>query len=145
MKDLYINRLLNLAEHLEFGNLGHDKFNLSVFSTKSKYVLCETAGCALGECPTAFPDDWKWSESYHPTYKGKSPFDSAILFFNISVGATLHLFATDTQYPLLYGGKVLEKNATKEDVANNIREFVETKRYPVRSFFRNLINSFKKT
>lgn len=64
-------RLLKLAEHLEVGELGHEVFDFTV------YGGCGFAGCALGECPTVFPDDW--------AFRGLTPMlrDGARVFWHL--------------------------------------------------------------
>lgn len=58
-------RLLKLANHLEFGVLGHISFNFSRLNEGSiinEKTLCKTNGCAIGECPIAFPEDWEFRQ-----------------------------------------------------------------------------------
>lgn len=50
---MYRDRLLALAEHLEYGTLGIG-WNFTTLITD-----CGTAGCALGHCPDLWPRDWK--------------------------------------------------------------------------------------
>lgn len=50
-------RLLKLAEHLEHGKLGHDKFKINVISQKIiRNGSPVTYGCGIGELPFAFPE-----------------------------------------------------------------------------------------
>ncbi len=47
-------RLLALADHLERGKLGHEKFDFGCYNNTDSNV-CGTAGCGIGECPILFP------------------------------------------------------------------------------------------
>lgn len=97
-------RLLKLADHLEFGTLGHRVFNFSRLNEGTvinKDTLCKTNGCAIGECPIVFPEDWEFRQlgesigeyietvpslkSYSKDNTTTSPsFRSAELFFDIN-------------------------------------------------------------
>ncbi len=139
MKQIHIDRLLKLADHLEHGQLGHKKFNFGVFnasvngdhSVKSK---CGYMGCAIGECPIAFPEDWAFDERGHPCLLenfGLFRFDeecvSGCEFFGVNNDEFDHLFVPENQYVKIYGGIDLGRDATKEQVAANIRAFVALK------------------
>ena len=135
-------RLLKLADHLEKGKLFHDMFNFGLYSTAHETnpiipaavgggTTCGTMGCALGECPTVFPDEWVLIRGYPNIvaevvegYAG-APRNSAAKFFDIDPRAVDHLFYPDHQNIIRYGGKDLNSTATKEEVAANIRAFVE--------------------
>lgn len=136
------DRLLQLAEHLEKGKLIHETFNFKVFNSNSTYEQpCGAAGCALGECPAVFPSEWRFIKNptklghasglyshYIPVIDGEvSVEDSAITFFGLSSAEDNHLFYPYEQQPELYGGVELTGNATREEVASNIREFVRIK------------------
>lgn len=120
-------RLLKLADHLENGKLGHDRFDFGIYNYQEN---CGSSGCALGECPTLFPEDWMFVSGVYPqlislTRRKASPRRDAKIYFDISEGAAGHLFYPDEQNTKKYGGADLEFFATKEQVASNIREFVK--------------------
>lgn len=93
-------RLLKLADHLEFGTLGHRVFNFSRLNDGTvinKDTLCKTNGCAIGECPIVFPEDWEFVEmilfsseivpvlkNFDKDSNGSPSFKSAELFFDIN-------------------------------------------------------------
>jgi hypothetical protein len=142
------SRLLELADHLESANLGHDQFDLGIFSTfvSGKRNQCGTAGCAIGECPFAFPNDWKFSSNGYPILSVNGDqsniFGDAEKFFELPGIASSHLFSPGDQEIKIYGGKYLKRNATPKEVAGNIREFVRRNTSPwdkmvmsVRGFF----------
>jgi hypothetical protein len=129
MKALHRKRLEKLATHLEKGKLGHDKFD---FSALHDVTSCGTAGCALGECPTVFPRQWKLSGSYHPDPRlrrtRKAPGDSfcdAEYFFGLTGSEAMHLFHPNEQNTDAFGGKHLGESATRRQVASNIRAFIK--------------------
>lgn len=62
--------LLQLATHLETGKLGHEIFNFDVINTNGgekffpiKSNACGAQGCAMGELPILFPDQWEFDGS----------------------------------------------------------------------------------
>lgn len=56
MNKLQRKRFEKLIKHLEVGELGVDKFDYSALYLETN---CGTCGCALGECPTVFPEQWE--------------------------------------------------------------------------------------
>lgn len=126
---MHAERLLKLAQHLETGKLGHDRFDFNYYNAKFN---CGTAGCAIGECPTVFPDDWILSGADLPIYR-EARYDcglhgtvceSGMAFFEISRLVYEHLFIPLGQRAGQFGGETLTRSATKEQVAANIRAFV---------------------
>ena len=123
-------RLLKLADHLENGNLGHKYFSFSVWNSDDWQdgadVKCGTMGCAIGECPFVWPDDWKFDTDGEPVLDGKiGVHDSVVDWFELSKDEGRHLFIPQKQSPVVFGGKYVDGDATKYEVAANIRAFVE--------------------
>ncbi len=119
------DRLLRLAEHLETGQLGHERFDFDFYNDASD--RCGTTGCALGECPIVWPDDW-YFHLHKVALRGETSSDvrdSAALWFGCSKDAAEHLFYPSEQLPEFYGGEELGEKATREQVAANIRAFIE--------------------
>lgn len=121
-------RLLKLAEHLETGKLGHEKFDFQVLNSfygeERVPHSCGTNGCALGECPIVFPRYWKFDYSGQPVLQGlEDAFDSAIKFFQINKDESNGLFAPAKTRPWA-PGKILRSNAKRKQVARSIRQFV---------------------
>ena len=116
------DRFLKLADHLEFGQLGHKRFDMNYFNTHSSAAWkCGTAGCALGECPIVFPRHWKFeygsvllrgSSVNHHGF-GVSGFNAAAKFFDVDYGHIYDLFMPHNS----------GKNS-RRDVARRIRRFV---------------------
>lgn len=118
-------RLLKLADHLENGKLGHETFDFSILNNTSKPV-CGTAGCAIGECPIVFPDEWIFDSNGDPTLKeGRTAWNSVDEFFDVTDDESSHLFIP--KYQLEKYSEDLGFNSTKEQVAANIRSFVSAK------------------
>lgn len=114
-------RLLKLATHLESGNLGHDIFDFGVYHQETKD--CGTLGCAIGECPYAFPDEWEMQNGC-PIYAMSSDSledekESGMVFFDINGVDYVHLFVPESAPR---GG--LSVTASRHEVADNIRKFV---------------------
>ena len=134
---LGLRRLLQLAEHLEHGQLGHDEFS---FNSYHKTTECGTIGCALGECPTIWPECWMLVPDSSGYYRNMlwphlrtlgnaaaKTDQSASIFFNLTIEELSHLFYPNRQITHLYGGEDLGDDATKQQVAANIRAFVAIK------------------
>jgi len=126
-------RLLALADHLEKGKLGHERFDFGVINIGGGFYECGTAGCAMGELPIAFPDHFRFGEDDSasvPIRKDRHPgdwVDGIRLFFGINGIEMNHLFYSFFQKPVTYGGVMLYQDASKELVASNIRVFVAKK------------------
>lgn len=126
-------RLLKLADHLESGKLGHDNFSLNVVHEEKFSSYCGTVGCAMGEMPFVFPDDFEFA------YLNK--FCAGIVrakcqdnarwwrdvnsFFDITSASQDYLF-----YPSAYAAGFA---TTATEVAARIREFVESNKDEVGS------------
>lgn len=158
-------RLLKLADHLEFGVLGHQIFNLTRLNDGeiiNSVTLCKSSGCAIGECPIVFPEDWEFRrfdigyeivpvlKSYGIFNPGISAsFTSAQDFFDITDKESEILFLpsdydneegrddegkgdyneNETLYIKMESISRQFDIATKEDVAHQIRRFVELKEH----------------
>ncbi len=119
--------LQQLANHLENGELIHEKFSILWFNKLPqighKYPNCGSVGCAIGEMP-ALDDRFGFMKSGSLYFLDTNVSLSTISkYFNISEAATGHLFYHSCQTPL-YGGKPLTDDARIEDVIFNIREFL---------------------
>lgn len=123
--------LLKLADHLESGKLGHEDFDFRFFNA-NEYQMeihvggCGYSGCAIGECPIVFPEDWEWING-RPKLHHKPcliPEIAAHDFFKINPSEFAHLFVPNAQAPSTYGGIRLDTDATRKQVAANIRAFV---------------------
>lgn len=124
---MHKERLETLVEHLERGELGHKRFDFSQYND-AESPTCGTSGCALGECPIIWPDDWRFNLVGHPVLVDLfCPEESTKDWFEIDSQELLHLFWSRAQNPEKYGGKVLGKDATRYEVAANIRAFIERK------------------
>jgi len=125
-------RLLKLAEHLERGELGHDQFDFSLVTFgPTKPNGCGSNGCAIGELPMVF-DEWKYQcdgSIRRLSFNGKSteygPWEDVESFFDIDSDASDHLFLPEEQNVAAFGGEYLEVDATRQQVAFNIRAFVK--------------------
>jgi hypothetical protein len=136
-----IERLLKLAQHLRHGVLGHAQFhfmyiNADAYGIELTENGCGTMGCAMGECPTAFPEEWHWVDGVPRLvnctdpprmgcYRWMDVRKHACEFFEIATLQAEHLFLPRSQRIDLYGGQWLRKDATKEQVADNIEAFVK--------------------
>jgi hypothetical protein len=121
--------LLKLAEHLETGKLGHEVFNYHVVNGGALGEQlydngCGSCGCALGELPYAFPEDFKWKDGWPCRIDDPNPdvplSYEANKFFQITERECQHLFCGQ----MLPGFGRLGPQPTKEQVAANIRAFV---------------------
>lgn len=135
MKQIHIDRLLKLADHLEYGQLGHKVFDFNNYNADENNqahcgASCGYAGCAIGECPIVFPEVWRFNHNGWPVADGFGSVTrySIEAFFDISVYESEHLFVPLSQHPRQYGGQRFgHSNPTREQVAANIRAFVALK------------------
>lgn len=126
-----VNRLRELAEHLQNGELGHKHFDFSSYNIGPVNDNgCGTSGCAIGECPIIWPEYW----TFKPNWKDddikalpaliKNPdlhvMDAGSLFFDINKREFCQMFVPRSQELF---GMPLEDDATKEEVAEGIIEF----------------------
>lgn len=149
MTELHFERLTKLANHLLHGKLGHKVFDFGNFNTFEEEMpeqplnICGTAGCAIGECPIVFPDDWEFDFDGSPGLK--SPGCSGSLcgansFFGLSALEVNLVFLPvaywdaempawlDTLRNLQDPPVGLPVTATKEQVGENILKFIKLKR-----------------
>lgn len=146
-------RLLALAEHLESGELGHKHFTLDVWNSlygNRQICLdhsCGTYGCAVGELPILFPEDWKFSYNGVPelvnldksnAYGNKrNPYDDARVFFALQRNSYTEPNPDENAEPFNpvhylfdpdWYRKYKDAPLSKERVAKRIRKFVEERR-----------------
>lgn len=118
-------RLLRLAEHLD--KLPPEKFYFGSFvgkdwDGKSDILTCGTTACAIGHA-TLLPDmgigKMQLNCLGYPVIDGKTPFDAALVAFDISRVEAQDLF--------IPGCSKLNRFATAKDVASHIHTFVKRK------------------
>jgi hypothetical protein len=141
VKAVHKKRLLKLAAHLRSGKLGHERFDFSVINADSSgdeltHNGCGALGCAIGECPIAFPRQWVFKNG-QPELRGFAvrygiwddtpAFQCAPGFFGLDDLELNHLFVPNRQRPDIFGGKELGGSATAKQVAANIEAFVKRK------------------
>jgi hypothetical protein len=134
--------LLQLADYLEAGNLLHEQFDFSMidYGPFQEKTGCGTAGCAIGELPGCFSQDWVFylnGPRASPILKGTEEsftikghlyvtqteiFNQVSEYFGISTRMAEHLFLPYGQYEHF---KQLEDEATAKQVARNIRKTVK--------------------
>jgi hypothetical protein len=130
---IQIDKLRKVENHLRNGILAHKVFD---FSTIDKGEIgengCGTNGCAIGELPVIFPDDFVYDTDGDVivTNPKEGVYQSSVWeeidnFFGITSNMSNHLFVPEAQDRYKYGGNELDKEATKEEVADNIAAFIE--------------------
>jgi len=127
-------RLRRLAKHLRGTHRAHKKFSFSILS-KGKWKkgkFCGSAGCAIGELPALWPKEWTW-ELYGPysnavVHKSQLTYGTEYgiiaRFFSITVIQVEHLFVPNKQIEI-FGEQKLDRDATPEQVADNIDIFIK--------------------
>src|SRR6266702_2009718 len=134
------DRLSILADHLESGALFRDYFDFAVFH--KIHDGCKTSGCAAGECVFLWPTDWQWNHDYEIN-GSHFPRLTKLVDSGVSSGCTrislMEFFGlSDNEAGSLFypnaGGRPwstsereLGEEATKYDVASNIRNFLAWK------------------
>ena len=121
-------RLLKLADHLERGKLGHKKFDYSTFNgCDATAHKCGTNGCAIGECPILFPNEWEFDKDGVPSLIESTglTFGDINEFFELSLEEAEYLFVPYSRHPKEGNKQAPFEDATKEEVAAHIRKFVQ--------------------
>jgi len=132
-------RLHLIYTHLMTGNLSQEFDFSQITSAEYQYEVphlvavneCDTLGCAIGEFPQIWPEEFDYKEDkYRVIVKRKTPFDmgayaSFAEWFDISIEAFDHLFEPSSQRTSEFGGEYLLEIATREQVAGNIKAFME--------------------
>lgn len=122
-------RLLTLADRIEDRErCEHDSFNFLHYSATLVHT-CKTIGCALGECPNLFPEDWEWTPCRVPKLREAKQdipgWRDAATYFQTTEPEAWQLFIPTYNH----GPGQLLTNATASEVAAHIRAFV-AKRNP---------------
>lgn len=131
-KELSRERLLAIAAHLEKPQkeLHHEYFNFTVVRELSH--SCGSSGCAIGEAPVIFPDHFEYTDRWVQA-KGGSAANLGFSFQEFLGIDWDHMntlfmpksFASFKTKALTQAGIYhLPKSATKEEVAANIRQYV---------------------
>jgi len=121
-----LERLHILYDHLMWGKLGHKVFDFETINDGG-INKCGTAGCAMGEFPIIW-DEWKFTNSGEVSFNSSEESELLIpnvsTWLDISKDATRHLFVSDYQRTHEFGGKDLDVDATRKQVASNIKAFI---------------------
>lgn len=119
-------RLLEMAQHLESGVLRHKIFDFSQVNDTYD-SQCGTLGCAMGELPVVYPKIWKYKSGMVYLIQDSSGFmgKDIRVWFDLSQEEKLHIFYPKQQRPEKYGGEHLNENATRYQIAENIRAFIQ--------------------
>lgn len=128
-------RLIRLAEHLEHGNLGHDKFNFSCFNyiedLEADQTGCGYCGCAIGELPILYPNEWAFYGNrvfLKISKTGGSSLLDAVEWFAIPYSHIRMLFISHVERE--FNPKMLSWDASREEVAKGIREYITWRMEP---------------
>lgn len=127
MRTIRFDRLEALAEHVTGPNRGHKKFDFSQYNSVSK-PQCGTAGCALGEAPVLWPDDWEFDAGGSPRLKEKPRgeiISCAMRWFGLTHQQASHLFLPHYGYKARKG---LKHSCTAEQWAEHCRGFIRSLR-----------------
>jgi hypothetical protein len=120
MRSIHKKRLLQLAEHLETGQLGHKDFTMRDWNNGPYDEKgCGTAGCAIGECPIVFPKEWEFASQYggyFPLLRGQPSgslvMESVVKFFGNTTGVS-SLFAPTSNYTVAQQAKRIRRFVAK--------------------------------
>jgi hypothetical protein len=151
MEQIYIDRLNKLADHLDHGKLGHKLFDFGSWNRSWNFHGqeydengCGYQGCAIGECPILFPDEWEFvpdGSTFDPVLK-----DLDVKWPALAISRSIEKFfgLNDNEIDVVFVGynqsmcnegmylqdsniQQLPQSATKEEVAENIRKFIKWK------------------
>ena len=130
MNEIQEQRLIQMGNHLLHGDLGHERFDFRCYNRGyTKEQTCGTNGCAVGELPVLFPESWEFVSQYVRIKDSDNKFvwEDVEDWYGIKHEEAYHLFMSSVQLTALYGGELLDEDATKEQVANNIFAFLKKK------------------
>lgn len=132
MKNKYHERLRLLAQHLMEGKLRTKAETIiddtSVVETQ-EYIeeLVPYYVYPMKELPYMFAD-WKMDRDCSPYWvgdKNKTPVTSAMLYFDFCFDVFKHIFSPNEQNIEWFGGKVLSKTASPQEIAHNMLELLK--------------------
>lgn len=143
-----LDRLEQLAAHIISPQRRHKEFDLARFNRglpSGQTNVCGTHGCALGELPALWPEQFKWvgggvgfldsgcGESIAilcENYFGMDQYEAWLLFSPVHMDEDLFKGAYILMLEVMEetGVQALERDATAEEAAANIRQFVRAKR-----------------
>ena len=121
-----LQRLHILYDHLMWGKLGHKVFNFNTYNNITE-PECGTAGCAIGECPIIW-NEWVFGYMGSPLLNntsGSMVSASGKEWFEIDSDEFKHLFLPEKQNTEIFGGRILTDETTREQVAYNIKAFID--------------------
>jgi hypothetical protein len=135
-RNIRIDRLKKLADHLEKGKLGHSRFEFGTESEgKRKKNGCGKVGNHAGELAVVWPDDWAmdsfgctiFGDEFYPYLKnGHCTDDDIMSWFGLDKTMLHHLFYLGFQIPGYYGGTVMAHDSSAPETAALIRDFIRT-------------------
>lgn len=112
-----VELLKSLANHLKTGELSTEVFDFSKYDK-----------CAMHECPAVWPKTWYLNEDGLPLLfrsANDKTYSCGREYFGLNTAAYDHLFIPTMQKPDLFGGQVLQDEATRYQVADNILAFCD--------------------
>ncbi len=136
MNKLNVNeaRLRKLAERLVSRECKEIFYMIDACCNAEKEIAIERSAlpaleAAISESANVFPDDWIWDleneVAFYIEDSEMTPSSSAMLFYGLDPITFRHLFVPFAQYPVIYGGTMLEIIITPTHVGDNIFEFLE--------------------
>jgi len=136
MSDIRFGRLRRLAKHLRGTHRAHKTFDFNIYANgeiNKKGNYCGSRGCAIGEFPAVWPNEWDWKnfelgagDVVHKSQEDENTNYLVIAdFFSITKDQVNHLFSPMDQSPKEFGGQELDEDATADEVADNIDAFIE--------------------
>ncbi len=123
MTPIQRKRLEKLERHLRSGKLFHERFVLMTWNAgPGAGNGCGTEGCAIGECPGLFPEDWYWQEGMRDATPMLRKATGAFGVYGV-FGAVFDFFGAPPE--LFRSGSRLPHRATRFQVADAIRDYLK--------------------
>lgn len=130
-----LRRLEQLEKHLREGTPVQPDFNFAIYSSSREPNVCGTSGCAIGECPGIWPNDWAFGDvdftgRVVPALRKKpgNAFRSAMGWFALTYEEAEALFIPCCYLNKRNGQRLLPPStplASRKDVADRIRTFIK--------------------
>ena len=118
MSEPRYDRLQQIVNHLRNGKLAHKNFDFTIVDNGVGND-CGTNGCAVGEFPKIWPEQFFWLYSTVGERENGQTHNPALL-----ASKWLNIADSDARYLFYPDSSGLGNNATKEQVANHIENFI---------------------
>lgn len=130
-----VERLKKLSDHLRNGQLGHDEFDINTYNSSSpsarpqmRKIGCGSSGCAIGELPIIFPNEWEFRKSTWKEFfdvRLKNSFWERNGMYATQIEAEEWFDIGEKKYTRMFMPSSYEPFPTRYDVADRIDQLIK--------------------